>query len=279
MAITPNQKFTELEFYDLELHDQVEHLDRQIQQLEQDSDDPPDNSLPPDIDIDTLPETIRSLELECDQLKEQLSVAFHQNVIKSTAARSLNESHLVIKNLYPENPDEQSVLYQEIEKRDDLVSEYLLTFEELRPYQTWIRETESNIIDIQKENRELMASISKAEAVAKETALAREATQRIQKLEREAAVKSDALDRQQAASAQESSGAPSEDFQRATDEGGSQRRREEESEDILQQRIKRARNMVEFARNVLQGLIIESGIDWSGSDRWLEAMLSVGEEV
>jgi chaperonin cofactor prefoldin len=102
MAITPNPKFTELEFYDLELHDQVEHLDRQIQQLEQDLDDPPDNSLPPDIDIDTLPETIRSLELECDQLKEQLSVAFHQNVIKSTAARSLNESHLVIKNLYPE---------------------------------------------------------------------------------------------------------------------------------------------------------------------------------
>jgi regulator of replication initiation timing len=99
MAITPNPKFTELEFYDLELHDQVEHLDRQIQQLEQDLDDPPDNSLPPDIDIDTLPETIRSLELECDQLKEQLSVAFHQNVIKSTAARSLNESHLVIKNL------------------------------------------------------------------------------------------------------------------------------------------------------------------------------------
>ncbi|GAB5586243.1 hypothetical protein Unana1_01143 [Umbelopsis nana] len=279
MAMTPNQKFTELEEYDLELYEQLEYLDRQIQQLQQDLADPPDDTVPDDIDLDMLPETIHNLELECDQLKDQLSTAFHQNVIKNTVARSMNASHLVIKNLYPENPDEQSLLYQEIEKRDDLVSEYLLTFEELRPYQTWIKETESNIIEVQKENRQLMASIVKAEAAAKEEALAREARQRIQKLEREAAVKSDALDRQQAASAQESSSAPSEDFQRGTDDGGSQRRREEESEEVLQQRIKRARNMVEFARNVLQGIIVESGIDWAESDRWLEVIMSAGEEL
>jgi len=124
-----------------------------------------------------------------------------------------------------------------------------------------------------------MGSIVKAEAAGREQALAREMRQRIQKLEREAAVKSDALDRQQAASGQESSSNPSEDFQRGTDDGGSQRRREEESEEVLQQRIKRARNMVEFARNVLQGLIVESGIDWSENDRWLEVILSVGQEV
>lgn len=81
-----------------------------------------------------------------------------------------------------------------------------------------------------------MASIVKAETAAKEAALAREASQRIQKLEREAAVKSDALDRQQAASAQGSnSGGPSEDPRAMTDEGGSQRR-VEESEEGLQRR-------------------------------------------
>lgn len=102
MAMTPNQKFTELEEYDLELYEQLEYLDRQIQQLQQDLADPPDDTVPDDIDLDTLPETIHNLELECDQLKDQLSTAFHQNVIKNTVARSMNASHLVIKNLYPE---------------------------------------------------------------------------------------------------------------------------------------------------------------------------------
>ncbi|KAI9280582.1 hypothetical protein BC943DRAFT_330704 [Umbelopsis sp. AD052] len=279
MTDMATEKYTELELYDLKLYEQLEYLERNIASIEQDLADPPDNSLPDDIDAEALPETIKALELECDQLRTELTSAFQEGVIKTTALQSLNASHLVIKNLYPENPEERSKLFQEIEKRDDLVSEYLLAFEELRPYQTWIKETESNIIEVQQENRQLMASIVKAEGAAKESALAREATQRIEKLEREAAVKSDALDRQQAASARDSSSAPSEDFQRATEEGGSQRRREELSEDDLQLRIKKTRNMLEFARNVLQGVIVESGIDWSESDRWLQVILTVGEEI
>ncbi|CAO3686887.1 unnamed protein product [Umbelopsis ramanniana] len=279
MADTANEKYTELELYDLQLYEQLEYLERNIASIEQDLADPPDDSLPDDIDAEALPETIKALELECDQLRTDLALAFQEGVIKTTALQSLNASHLVIKNLYPEDPEERSRLFQEIEKRDDLVSEYLLAFEELRPYQTWIKETEANVIEVQQENRQLMASIVKAESVAKESALAREATQRIEKLEREAAVKSDALDRQQAASARESSSAPSEDFQRPTEEGGSQRRREELSEEDLQLRITRARNMLEFARNVLQGIIVESGIDWSEDERWLQVIMAVGEEV
>ncbi|KAJ2960028.1 hypothetical protein NQZ79_g4620 [Umbelopsis isabellina] len=272
-------KYTELELYDLELNEQLQYLDRKIEQLEQDLEDPPDNSIPESIDRDQLPETIYNLETDCDRLKEQLSEAFHQIVIKNTAEHSLDMSHTVIKSLFPEDQDEQTVLFQEIEKRDDLVSEFLLTFEELRPYLTWIKETEANIMEVQSENKALMASVVKAETAAKEAALAREASQRIQKLEREAAVKSDTLDRQQAASAQGSNSAgPSEDPRAMTDEGGSQRR-VEESEEGLQRRIKRARNMVEFARNVLQGIIIESGIDWAEDERWMDVMLSAGEEI
>lgn len=102
MAMAVADKYTELEIYDLELNEQLQHLDRKIDQLEQDLQDPPDYSIPEGIDRDQLPETIYNLETECDRLKEQLSEAFHQNVIKNTAERSLDMSHTVIKNLFPE---------------------------------------------------------------------------------------------------------------------------------------------------------------------------------
>jgi len=102
MADIANEKYTELELYDLQLYEQLEYLERNIASIEQDLADPPDDSLPDDIDSEALPETIRALELECDQLRTELASAFQEGVIKTTALQSLNASHLVIKNLYPE---------------------------------------------------------------------------------------------------------------------------------------------------------------------------------
>jgi hypothetical protein len=34
-----------------------------------------------------------------------------------------------------------------------------------------------------------------------------------------------------------------------------------------------------FANNVYQGIIIESGIDWAEDERWMDVMLSAGEET
>jgi hypothetical protein len=102
MAMAVTDKYTELELYDLELNEQLQYLDRKIQQLEQDLQDPSDDSIPEGIDRDQLPETIHNLEVDCDRLKGQLSEAFHRTVIKTTAERSLDVSHMVIKSLYPE---------------------------------------------------------------------------------------------------------------------------------------------------------------------------------
>lgn len=102
MADTANEKYTELELYDLQLYEQLEYLERNIASIEQDLADPPDDSLPDDLDAEALPETIKAVELECDQLRTDLASAFQEGVIKTTALQSLNASHLVIKNLYPE---------------------------------------------------------------------------------------------------------------------------------------------------------------------------------
>jgi hypothetical protein len=96
------EKYTELELYDLQLYEQLENLERNIALLEQDLGDPPDNSIPEDIDVEALPEAIKALESECDQLRAELAAAFQEGVIKNAALQSLNASHLVIKNLYPE---------------------------------------------------------------------------------------------------------------------------------------------------------------------------------
>ena len=44
--------------------------------------------------------------------------------------------------------------------------------------------------------------------------------------------------------------------------------------DIAEQRVFR-----EIARNVLQGLILDSGLNWAGNEQLLTAMLLCGEEV
>ncbi|KAI7879471.1 hypothetical protein K492DRAFT_208248 [Lichtheimia hyalospora FSU 10163] len=38
-------------------------------------------------------------------------------------------------------------------------------------------------------------------------------------------------------------------------------------------------NRLEIARNVLMGLMLESGIDWANDERWLQVMLKLGDQV
>ncbi|KAI8388633.1 uncharacterized protein BYT42DRAFT_611655 [Radiomyces spectabilis] len=143
---------------------EIDWLKRQLQRYENVAEA---KSLEHDVRRLTLDEVTENLERykeRLNTLRTQLDVITQFNLGKDALTRSLDGSHQVLSALYPPDsaPDtlkQAGLVEKQIEERDELLVRFMQTFESLREVKANLVNTQRQIIECHRANRQLMASI------------------------------------------------------------------------------------------------------------------------
>ncbi|OZJ03715.1 hypothetical protein BZG36_03294 [Bifiguratus adelaidae] len=186
-------------------------------------------------------QTIQNLEREVDRLKHELLLASQYTASKNRITQSLHDSHVILDTLFPtwhnENTSadeaEEQNLRDLIDERDELVVKALRSWTEVQKLTSELSALEKQVGAQHTQNRTIMSSILKLTNPSPQTTDANAAD-------------------------------PSADKFLSQETGELRGARER----LAEWKVK-----VDVASNVIQGLILESGLDWSKDPRLVDILL------
>ncbi|KAF8948011.1 P-type ATPase [Haplosporangium gracile] len=212
----------------LQLADHEAWLDAQIRELEFALDNDKTEPMEEDEGDMSVEDVKYALELRIDTLKQELAVAAALETVRVKVINSARSLPVVLRSLFKQDHDQdEKILADAINKRDEAVSEYLHIHKDLQTARNDLAETQIKVLDLQDENRRLAQALAHETATIKEGATSQEAVSNRRMAQR------------------------------------------------IEEELKTITIKYNVVSNVLQGLLLESGVDWSNDPHYLDVMLKL----
>ncbi|KAF9155972.1 hypothetical protein BG015_007879 [Linnemannia schmuckeri] len=228
-ATTPDAALINtLEAQVLQLADHEAWLDAQIRELEFALDNDKMEPMEEGEEDMSIEDVKYALELRIDTLKQELAVAAALETVRIKVINSAHSLPVVLRSLFKQDYDQdEKILADAINKRDEAVSEYLHIHKDLQTARNDLAETQVKVLDLQDENRRLAQALAHETAAIKEEATSQEAVSNRRMAQR------------------------------------------------IEEELKTITIKYNVVSNVLQGLLLESGVDWSNDPHYLDVMLKL----